>query len=132
MDFTQTSLPLLSAGDFDYNAFFQEQDIDYLAEESSASTNTLPDVGAQAISPSQALVLAPAPAPRADGSSTSGIGTGTSPGTSPGSGPAMKQRLERRGHTKSRRGCFNCKRRRIKVRANYSLQKRNTAMAEKS
>ncbi|KAK4167381.1 hypothetical protein QBC43DRAFT_311707 [Cladorrhinum sp. PSN259] len=25
-----------------------------------------------------------------------------------------KQRLERRGHTKSRRGCYNCKRRRIK------------------
>ncbi|KAF3800548.1 hypothetical protein GCG54_00003446 [Colletotrichum gloeosporioides] len=28
--------------------------------------------------------------------------------------PVQKQRLERRGHTKSRRGCFNCKRRRIK------------------
>lgn len=27
----------------------------------------------------------------------------------------QRQRLERRGHTKSRRGCFNCKRRRIKV-----------------
>jgi hypothetical protein len=26
----------------------------------------------------------------------------------------QKQRLERRGHTKSRRGCYNCKRRRIK------------------
>lgn len=31
--------------------------------------------------------------------------------------PGMKQRLERRGHTKSRRGCYNCKRRRIKVGA---------------
>lgn len=29
--------------------------------------------------------------------------------------PTQKQRLERRGHTKSRRGCYNCKRRRIKV-----------------
>ncbi|KFA66165.1 hypothetical protein S40285_03373 [Stachybotrys chlorohalonatus IBT 40285] len=29
-------------------------------------------------------------------------------------GPSQKQRLERRGHTKSRRGCYNCKRRRIK------------------
>ncbi|KAL0940719.1 C6 transcription factor [Colletotrichum truncatum] len=28
--------------------------------------------------------------------------------------PTQKQRLERRGHTKSRAGCFNCKRRRIK------------------
>lgn len=30
-------------------------------------------------------------------------------------GAAQKQRMERRGHTKSRRGCYNCKRRRIKV-----------------
>lgn len=29
----------------------------------------------------------------------------------------QRQRLERRGHTKSRRGCYNCKRRRIKVDA---------------
>lgn len=28
---------------------------------------------------------------------------------------ASGKRHERRGHTKSRRGCFNCKRRRIKV-----------------
>lgn len=28
---------------------------------------------------------------------------------------AKRQRLERKGHTKSRRGCFNCKKRRIKV-----------------
>ncbi len=30
-------------------------------------------------------------------------------------GSQQKQRMERRGHTKSRRGCYNCKRRRIKV-----------------
>ena len=34
---------------------------------------------------------------------------------SSGGSSAAKQRLERRGHTKSRRGCYNCKRRRIKV-----------------
>lgn len=28
---------------------------------------------------------------------------------------SQRQRLERKGHTKSRRGCYNCKRRRIKV-----------------
>ncbi|KAK8130198.1 hypothetical protein PG999_002578 [Apiospora kogelbergensis] len=28
---------------------------------------------------------------------------------------AKKQRLERKGHTKSRRGCYNCKKRRVKV-----------------
>ncbi|KAK2016641.1 C6 zinc finger protein [Colletotrichum eremochloae] len=32
---------------------------------------------------------------------------------------AQKQRLERRGHTKSRRGCFNCKRRRIKCQETH-------------
>ncbi len=28
-----------------------------------------------------------------------------------------RQKLDRRGHTKSRRGCFHCKRRRIKVKS---------------
>ncbi|KAK7948255.1 uncharacterized protein PG986_009141 [Apiospora aurea] len=32
---------------------------------------------------------------------------------------AKKQRLERKGHTKSRRGCYNCKRRRIKCQETY-------------
>ncbi|KAK8086989.1 hypothetical protein PG994_001963 [Apiospora phragmitis] len=32
---------------------------------------------------------------------------------------AKKQRLERQGHTKSRRGCYNCKRRRIKCPETY-------------
>lgn len=31
--------------------------------------------------------------------------------------PVERQSMERRGHTKSRRGCYNCKRRRIKVYA---------------
>ncbi|KAL2159135.1 hypothetical protein VTH06DRAFT_2567 [Thermothelomyces fergusii] len=45
------------------------------------------------------------------------VGPISSSGNSRGSdGQAVvpKPRLERRGHTKSRRGCFNCKRRRIK------------------
>ncbi|KAJ3481026.1 hypothetical protein NLG97_g7922 [Lecanicillium saksenae] len=33
--------------------------------------------------------------------------------------PGTKQRLERRGHTKSRRGCYNCKRRRIKCQETH-------------
>ncbi|KAK6825177.1 hypothetical protein PG987_012671 [Apiospora arundinis] len=32
---------------------------------------------------------------------------------------AKKQRLERKGHTKSRRGCYNCKKRRIKCQETY-------------
>lgn len=31
-------------------------------------------------------------------------------------GPSPKRRLERKSHTKSRMGCYNCKRRRLKVR----------------
>ena len=42
-----------------------------------------------------------------DGDSNSSTGVGQR---------AVKRKLERRGHTKSRRGCFNCKRRRVKVR----------------
>ncbi|XXG97068.1 hypothetical protein Hte_003362 [Hypoxylon texense] len=36
------------------------------------------------------------------------------PEASTSSNPTQRQRQERRGHTKSRRGCYNCKRRRIK------------------
>lgn len=42
---------------------------------------------------------------------------------SSGGSALAKQRLERRGHTKSRRGCYNCKRRRIKVRTNEDVEK---------
>lgn len=45
----------------------------------------------------------------------SSVGSGDLTRSSGGSS-AAKQRLERRGHTKSRRGCYNCKRRRIKVK----------------
>ena len=103
MDYpTQSVIPLISLDteppDFDYAAFLQgEDDIDYLAEESSASgtSNTLTDGSIQ--------TLVPFPP-----------GNQSSPTNSAGNSPP-KQRLERRGHTKSRRGCFNCKRRRIKV-----------------
>jgi hypothetical protein len=56
------------------------------------------------------------------GYSDSSAGRATTPGSDTISNstdlarkPQQKQRLERRGHTKSRRGCYNCKRRRIKV-----------------
>lgn len=103
MDMSQFSQPPLSYGDppFDYG--------NYLA--SSAS-------GLQFPSPSQNPLLS---------TSDSSTGQGTPPSSdsrSPGASgssmvvrrsPAQRQRLERRGHTKSRRGCYNCKRRRIKV-----------------
>ncbi|KAL8397815.1 hypothetical protein RB594_004500 [Gaeumannomyces avenae] len=134
MDFTEQpgGLPpsLLAAGfgpdDFDYGAFLESaHDADYLAEESSASNRSsggdgsepLPAVplGASpsssqvAISSYSAAVAAVAQVPLGDSSSS---------GDSSRSPPPPKQRLERRGHTKSRRGCFNCKRRRIKCQEN--------------
>lgn len=92
-------LPLMEVNaqqpEFDYTAFLQEEEADYVAEDSSASasTNTLALTPPQGQSPTDA---------------------GPSSGAASRARQA-KQRLERRGHTKSRRGCYNCKRRRIKV-----------------
>ncbi|KAJ9165036.1 C6 zinc finger protein [Coniochaeta hoffmannii] len=112
MDFTseEFGMPLMvldgDQQEFDYGAFLQEDDdADYMGEDSSASTST-----------NNPGITPPGQSP---------LGAGASPGvaTRPGSSALVrstseiqrqKQRLERRGHTKSRRGCFNCKRRRIK------------------
>ncbi|KAK3304553.1 uncharacterized protein B0T15DRAFT_399348 [Chaetomium strumarium] len=106
------------ATEFDYSAFLQDQqediDIDdYLAEESSASAST--------------ATLTEGSVPQSESPASqhrtpqrrllpSGPLTTTRSQQHESWPPAAqpKQRLERRGHTKSRRGCFNCKRRRIK------------------
>ena len=96
IDFNQsTTLPLLTLGsnntEFDYAAYLQDEDLDYLGDTgSSGSASVMNDVTSGAVSPptSSAVVR---------------------------SNSNQKPRLERRGHTKSRRGCYNCKRRRIKV-----------------
>jgi hypothetical protein len=128
------ALPLLTLDNgenagFDYSTFLQDQqDIDYLAEDSSGSAGGLPiatpspsstfsDQPMQALAPRQPQQLSPASA-RQQGYGGAGASAGASrdsSGGSPEDRPRPKQRLERRGHTKSRRGCFNCKRRRIKV-----------------
>ena len=63
-------------------------------------------------------------APPSRSSAPSNSPTDSSPHAGPSSEmvrvTSSKARHERRGHTKSRRGCFNCKRRRIKVRLSYS------------
>jgi hypothetical protein len=95
MDFPLLSLEDLPA-EFDYASFMDEvgeDDADYLAEESSASASTTAMIDpmlSQAFTPSSVVL-------------------------NKSLSPPSRQRLERRGHTKSRRGCFNCKRRRIKV-----------------
>lgn len=93
--------------DFDYAAFLQDQDTDlqdsdYFAEESSGSSNTL-------AGPSTPQALVPASTTRHDVHFPSSSSNDAQPSAS-----LSRTRLERRGHTKSRRGCFNCKRRRIK------------------
>ncbi|KAK1719796.1 C6 zinc finger protein [Colletotrichum lupini] len=94
MNTAPSSLPLIAAApsfsDFDYGAFFQGEDM-LLGDENTYSSETLSE----------------SPTNRVSASGPSGEGSSRH-------GPAQKQRLERRGHTKSRRGCFNCKRRRIK------------------
>ncbi|RWA04728.1 hypothetical protein EKO27_g10380 [Xylaria grammica] len=95
IDFNQTTtLPLLTLGsnntEFDYAAYLQDEELDYLAEAgSSESASVMNEVASASVSP---------PTPSAIIKSNS----------------SQKPRLERRGHTKSRRGCYNCKRRRIK------------------
>lgn len=91
--------------DFDYGAFLQEDDADEMDEDSSASAST------------NNLGLTPpgqSPPPGNRVNATAGASTGTVARTA-SQIRQQRQRLERRGHTKSRRGCFNCKRRRIKV-----------------
>ena len=125
MDFNPaTGIPMIaldtSPHEFDYGAFLEEEgvdvdvdvDIDYLAEDSSASGTS------RILADGSIQTLVPLVTNRAV--SGSGRSKTPSPTNSTGNSPP-KQRLERRGHTKSRRGCFNCKRRRIKVRHHLAV-----------
>ena len=108
--------------DFDYGAFLQSADDVAFHQQHQQSLAPNPHTGHA--SPGQ---QAPPLAPTAFSDSSVGRVTPPSDGPSArrdsstdlvrkGSELTGKQRLERRGHTKSRRGCYNCKRRRIKVR----------------
>ncbi|KAH6996840.1 hypothetical protein EDB80DRAFT_135101 [Ilyonectria destructans] len=85
--------------DFDYGAFLQGDEIGFPESVQGNPTNAggFSDDSGKATPPSS------------DNRSTSNASTELARRV-----PAQKQRLERRGHTKSRRGCYNCKRRRIK------------------
>jgi hypothetical protein len=93
----QPLLPMLTLGidspDFDYSAFVQQDDDDDVELADVSSANGMTDSSSHTLTPPSA----------------------TSSSSQSSRRPPQKQRLERRGHTKSRRGCFNCKRRRIKV-----------------
>ncbi|KAI1210413.1 uncharacterized protein F4807DRAFT_423339 [Annulohypoxylon truncatum] len=84
-------LPLMDGGEgYTFSNFLGGDDAEYPAINEAAGS-------ASALSEDLGVTNAPSPA--------AALATGNS---------LQKQRLERRGHTKSRRGCFNCKRRRIK------------------
>ncbi|CAM1504205.1 Fc.00g017960.m01.CDS01 [Cosmosporella sp. VM-42] len=84
--------------DFDYGAFLQGEDINFgeSAQGNSSGAAFSDSSGAGKATP-----------PSSGNRSSSNVSDAVQR-------PTQKQRLERRGHTKSRRGCYNCKRRRIK------------------
>jgi hypothetical protein len=106
--------------DFDYGAFLQSADDVAFHQQHQQGLTPNPHTGHS--SPGQQ-----APPLASTAFSDSSVGRVTPPSDGArrdsstdlvrkGSELTGKQRLERRGHTKSRRGCYNCKRRRIKVR----------------
>lgn len=92
MDFNQSAtLPFLTLGsnsiDFDYAAYLRDEDLGYLGD-SGSSTSDMNKFASNSVSPPTSAIA--------------------------GNNSNQRGKLERRGHTKSRRGCYNCKRRRIK------------------
>ncbi|KAK7415533.1 hypothetical protein QQZ08_012311 [Neonectria magnoliae] len=106
MDLNQQFPPdLLSFTDqpeFDYGAFLQSDDIGFAESAQGVQTNAggYSDDSGKATPPT--------------GSDTRSMSTASTDLVQRPQTQTQKQRLERRGHTKSRRGCYNCKRRRIK------------------
>ncbi|KAJ0338752.1 hypothetical protein COL922a_005216 [Colletotrichum nupharicola] len=97
MDVTHQGIPIqpvFSLNEYDLGSAFPDEDLllgDGAAYSSEALSASLPT-----------------------GASSAVAANNSRPEISTLNAPVQKQRLERRGHTKSRRGCFNCKRRRIK------------------
>ncbi|KAI5462280.1 hypothetical protein BGZ63DRAFT_354236 [Mariannaea sp. PMI_226] len=100
--FSPGLLSFTDQGDFDYGAFLQGDEISF-----GESAHGMTSGGGFSDDSHSGQATPPSP----DTRSTSNASTGTEIARRQ---PAAKQRLERRGHTKSRRGCYNCKRRRIK------------------
>lgn len=106
-------LPSLdSVADYDFSAFLNDMEPGLFPAGDNSSNNNVSsgdDSSSAMVSPTQSLVpIAPRP-----------VISSVSPSSASASGRPKtvrsKAKLERRGHTKSRNGCYNCKRRRIKV-----------------
>lgn len=86
----------------EYAPYFQGESDYYLGEASSSgSGSALTNSTADTAAPTRLPLPRPSLLPPATAASKAAV---------------RRRGLERRGHMKSRRGCFNCKRRRIKVR----------------
>lgn len=103
MDMQQFSPGMLSypePSEFDYSSFLQSEDIPFHDPPNGHSAGALSEDSSGKLTP-----------PSSDNRSKASGANGAVVRRQ----ATQKQRLERRGHTKSRRGCYNCKRRRIKV-----------------
>ncbi|KAH6688349.1 C6 zinc finger protein [Plectosphaerella plurivora] len=106
--------------DFDYNVFLQDEGLTFNADDAYSSA-TMSDPGSgQNTTPTNMedggnlLKVTPPGTGTSSGSRTSLMPAQAPAPAHQSQAQAQKQRMERRGHTKSRSGCFNCKRRRIK------------------
>lgn len=110
--------------DFDYGAFLRDDAMDFSGNVSvsASASSTMDDLadrfalgGGDSASPPQQQQPAVTTGSGSTTSSSTDVARATAAAVAAAAHQTQRQRLERRGHTKSRRGCFNCKRRRIKV-----------------
>lgn len=121
--FSPSMLAYPDPTEFDYNAFLQPPSDDMgLQHQQLVGQIPLPSpiqpspTGGRIVSGFSDSSAGRATPPESDTRSTSHEIVRSSSALSTAAAAAGKHKLERRGHTKSRRGCYNCKRRRIKVR----------------
>lgn len=130
-DFSPSMLTYPDPTDFDYNAFLQSTTDDITFQPPPPGQIQLPSSirptppGGQIVNAFSDSSAGRATPPDSDTRSASHDlvrGGSAVPTVTTAAG---KHKLERRGHTKSRRGCYNCKRRRIKVSRLGDLQHRD-------
>ncbi|KAH7366861.1 C6 zinc finger protein [Plectosphaerella cucumerina] len=102
--------------DFDYDVFLQDGTMTFNTDDAYSSATlsdsgsgqkTTPVTGGSSSSGGDLLQVSPQ-------DTSTGSSSSRTMSLAPAPSHSQKQRMERRGHTKSRSGCFNCKRRRIK------------------
>ncbi|KAL7821604.1 hypothetical protein V8C44DRAFT_315154 [Trichoderma aethiopicum] len=108
--FDSDTMSFPEPSDFDYAAFLQADDVGFMGPMQGQSAASLSG------SSGEGLHTPPASSASMSGNSNNHNTLDLSLGRLP---TQARQRLERRGHTKSRRGCYNCKRRRIKCQETH-------------